>query len=82
MSEKLSDLNPDAQANGGIKTEVLCGPLLPAAHHPIAGLLASTVQQGPGRIAGVLLQEVKPLQAMDRYERRAVSRRKYAIRAA
>jgi hypothetical protein len=70
LSDKLSDLDPDAQANGGIKTEVLCGPLLP-----------STSPQGPDRIAGVLLQEAKPLHAMDRYERRAISRRKSAIRA-
>jgi hypothetical protein len=41
----------------------------------------TTAQEGPAKFATILLQEAKQLLAMDRYERRALSRRKFAIRA-
>ena len=37
--------------------------------------------QGANEIAKILLREAKALEAMDRYERRAVSRRNRAIQA-
>jgi hypothetical protein len=40
--------------------------------------VASTPQ---GKFATIISQEAKRLLAMDRYERRALSRRKFAIRA-
>jgi hypothetical protein len=40
-----------------------------------------TVPQGADKLAAVLAQEAKQLIALDRYERRARSRRKFAIRA-
>jgi len=39
------------------------------------------VPEGPDRFATLLSQEAKQLLRMDRYERRALSRRKFAIRA-
>ena len=51
------------------------------ARHSLAMLLPSKPPQGTDKFATVLLQEAKRLHAMDRYERRALSRRKFAIRA-
>jgi hypothetical protein len=41
----------------------------------------TSTPQGPHQLATILSQEAKQLLAMDRYERRALSRRKFAIRA-
>ena len=43
--------------------------------------LVTTAQEGSGKFATVLSKETKRLLALDRYERRALSRRKFAIRA-
>jgi hypothetical protein len=50
---------------------------------PIANVLkfVTSTPQGPDKLATILSQEAKQLLAMDRYERRALSRRKFAIRA-
>ena len=50
---------------------------------PVENLLASlnSTPQGPDKLATILSQEAKQLLVMDRYERRALSRRKSAIRA-
>ena len=47
---------------------------------PLRKFVIST-PQGPHKLATILSQEAKKLLAMDRYERRALSRRKFAIRA-
>ena len=41
----------------------------------------TSTPQGPDKFAIILSQEAKQLLAMDRYERRALFRRKIAIRA-
>ena len=41
----------------------------------------SSTLQGPDKLATILSGEAKKLLAMDRYERRAIARRKFAIRA-
>jgi len=42
---------------------------------------STSTPQGPDKLATILSGEAKKLLAMDRYERRALSRRKFAIRA-
>jgi hypothetical protein len=46
----------------------------------VQNYLTST-QDGPAKFATILSKETKQLHTMDRYERRALSRRKFAIRA-
>ena len=82
LSDKLSNPHYDPQANVGINAEVLRGLLRRNVRNPMAALvLPSTPPQGPNKFAMTLVQEAKRLHAMDRYERRALSRRKFAVRA-
>jgi hypothetical protein len=48
---------------------------------PLIEEFVTTAREGPGKFATVLSKETKRLLTLDRYERRALSRRKFAIRA-
>jgi hypothetical protein len=54
-----------------------------APDEPIEDLewFATSTPEGPEKHALILLEEAKKLNALERYERRALSRRKRAIRA-
>ena len=82
LSKALS--NPSYDAPGNVR-EAVIGHLLrdDASDLPIGALAKylTTAPEGPHKLATILSQEVRQLSLMDRYERRALSRRKFAIRA-
>jgi hypothetical protein len=84
LSDALSNQYYDSHANVRMKAKVI-GRLLQAkapdmSIETLVKFVTST-PQGPHKFATILSQEAKQLLAMDRYERRALSRRKFAIRA-
>jgi hypothetical protein len=83
LTDRLNDEYYESRANRRAKVAVILKLLRPNAPDiPMAALskyLTST-PQGPQKFATILSQEAKQLLAMDRYERRALSRRKFAIR--
>jgi hypothetical protein len=84
LSDCLSSKYYDSHANARMKAKVI-GQLLRGKGPDISietleKFLTST-PQGPHKLALILSQEAKQLLAMDRYEQRALSRRKFAIRA-
>ena len=84
LSDALADPHYDSRRGKREKMAVL-GSLLRknAPDLPVENLVAflNSTPQGPHKFATILSQEAKQLLAMDRYERRALSRRKSAIRA-
>jgi hypothetical protein len=84
LSHALSDPHYDSRANMREKVRVLDSPLRPnAPDMPIEAPVnfVTSTPEGPQKLATILLQGAKQLRAMDRYEQRALSRRKFAIRA-
>jgi hypothetical protein len=83
LSNRLNDPYYDSPANMRAKA-VLLGKLL-RPNAPDISMIALTkfvtsTPQGSDRLALILSQEAKQLLLMDRYERRALSKRKFAIR--
>jgi hypothetical protein len=86
LSEALADrYRYESRTLTQMKFKVLKQFLTPKlANVPLPGLIenfVTTAQEGPGKFATVLSKETKRLLALDRYERRALSRRKFAVRA-
>jgi hypothetical protein len=85
LSQALSEPFYDSRANALQKLAVLARNLGRNAREvmPMAALVeyVTTTPKGPQKLALILSQEIQKLSAMDRYERRALSRRKSAIRA-
>jgi hypothetical protein len=83
LSDTLSKEYYGSYANIRMKLKVLLALLRPNPPDMSKETLefATSKPQGPDKLATILSGEEKKLLAMDRYERRALSRRKFAIRA-
>jgi hypothetical protein len=83
LSDTLSNQDYDSDANMRMKVKVLSALLRlnPPDMSTEALKFVTSTPQGPHKLATILSEEAKKLLAMDRYERRALSRRKFAIRA-
>jgi len=83
LSDTLSKESYACYANMRMKVKILRALLRPNPPDTSIKALefATSTPQGPDKLATILSGEAKKLLAMDRYERRALSRRKFAIRA-
>ena len=79
--------DPDYQSPSKLRTKSRIARLLARIRGPVAVSLRpllsnlQTKPEGPEKFAMILSDMARRLAAMDRYERRALSRRKFAIRA-
>ena len=83
LTDRLNDEYYESQANRRTKLAFifkLLRPNAPDIPMPALSKYLTSTPQGPEKLATILSQEAKQLMAMDRYEKRALSRRKFAIR--
>jgi hypothetical protein len=83
LTDKLNDKYYDSRANEREKVAFIChllGRNAPDIPLPALSKYLTSAPQGPEKFAIILSQEAKRLLRMDRYEQRALSRRKFAIR--
>ena len=83
LSNQLDDPYYDSRANVRVKMSLIgkfLRPNAPEISMTALTKLVTSTPQGLDKFALILSQEVKQLRVMDRYERRALSRRKFAIR--
>jgi hypothetical protein len=84
LSEALADPYFEPQANTRAKVALLKRLLqtsAPDLPEKVVVKLVTSTPQGPDKLAAILTQEASRLLAIDRYEQRALSRLKFAIRA-
>jgi hypothetical protein len=84
LADRLNNRYYESGASAREKISVIRNLLRPRAPEiPVVApaKYLNMTPQGPHKVATILLQEAQRLQAMDRYERRALSRRRFAIRA-
>ena len=79
IAEAQIDLRRVRYARHQFLTQMSAEPLAAPVQAPEK--FVTSVPEAPHKFATILLQKAKELQRMDRYERRALSRRKFAIRA-
>ena len=81
LTDRLNDEYYESRANRRTKLAVIFKlPAQPDIPMPALSKYLTSTPQGPEKLATILSQEAKQLMAMDRYEKRALSRRKFAIR--
>src|SRR5262249_54579149 len=84
LNGRLNDKYYDSRASKRAKVSLICKllsndpPEIPS-EGALCHYLTTSTLQGPKKLATILCQKIKQLRAMDRYERRAWSRRKTAI---
>jgi hypothetical protein len=85
LSQALSDPDYESEVMLGKKDALVIrcartfGPLTPMSDDVVKFL--NSKPKGPYKLATILADKTRQLFALDRYERRALSRRKFAIRA-
>lgn len=84
LTEKLNEPYYESRSARGAKVRFilrLLGPNPPDIPLPVVSTMLTTTPQGIEKFATILAGEAKSISALNRYERRALSRRNAAMRA-